>query len=278
MLIPYNEKLYACDLAELDADAMGRFFPYANLEEIVRNFKEPDNRSYNATFTYPEGGAIEYVRALLQQVPDAKLALGERLVSLDLDRRVATTTLRQLTYERVVSSAPLNRLLEMAAVPHDASAFTSNKVLIFNLGFDRKGWEGLHWVYVPERKFAFYRVGFYDNFFATQRMCMYVEIGLRTGEPVDVDAALSRVLGDLKASGIVADHALVAWHSVVLDPAYVHVTGRSHAEAARLRGELANRGVHSIGRYGGWKYCAIEDNIVEARALVAELEGTVAPL
>jgi hypothetical protein len=26
-----------------------------------------------------------------------------------------------------------------------------------------------------------------------------------------------------------------------------------------------------MGRYGGWTYCAIEDNIVEARALVASL-------
>jgi hypothetical protein len=26
--------------------------------------------------------------------------------------------------------------------------------------------------------------------------------------------------------------------------------------------------VHSIGRYGGWTYCSIEDNIVEARTLV----------
>jgi hypothetical protein len=32
---------------------------------------------------------------------------------------------------------------------------------------------------------------------------------------------------------------------------------------------LAEHGVHSIGRYGGWTYCSIEDNIVEARALVA---------
>lgn len=37
-LIPYNEKLYACDLNRLDVDAMGRFFPYADKEEIVRNF------------------------------------------------------------------------------------------------------------------------------------------------------------------------------------------------------------------------------------------------
>ena len=53
-LIPYNEKLYAVDLAELDRDAMGRFFPHADLTDIVRNMKAPDNASYNAAFTYPE--------------------------------------------------------------------------------------------------------------------------------------------------------------------------------------------------------------------------------
>jgi hypothetical protein len=30
---------------------------------------------------------------------------------------------------------------------------------------------------------------------------------------------------------------------------------------------LAVEDVHSIGRYGAWKYCSIEDNIVEARVL-----------
>jgi protoporphyrinogen oxidase len=83
-LIPYNEKLYACDLAELDVDAMGRFFPHADFKAIVRNFKYPDNASYNDTFTYPRGGAIEYVKALKQQVPDSGL-LGERLLSVDVD-------------------------------------------------------------------------------------------------------------------------------------------------------------------------------------------------
>jgi hypothetical protein len=58
---------------------------------------------------------------------------------------------------------------------------------------------------------------------------------------------------------------------VVLDPAYCHITRASLAETARLRAALAARGVHSIGRYGGWTYCSIEDNLVEARALAAEL-------
>jgi hypothetical protein len=58
---------------------------------------------------------------------------------------------------------------------------------------------------------------------------------------------------------------------VVLDPAYVHVTKRSVAEHRRLTSSLTAAGVYSLGRYGGWTYCAIEDNIVEARALVAGL-------
>jgi len=56
-----------------------------------------------------------------------------------------------------------------------------------------------------------------------------------------------------------------------MDPAYVHITQRSLAEVARTRVELQKHGVHSIGRYGGWTYCSIEDNIVEARTLVGQL-------
>ena len=47
---------------------------------------------------------------------------------------------------------------------------------------------------------------------------------------------------------------------------------RSVQEHARLAGALRHQGVHSIGRYGGWTYCSIEDNIVEARELVAGLD------
>src|SRR5690606_24131032 len=113
-LVPYNEKLYATDLATLDVDAMGRFFPYANVDEIIRNFRRPDNASYNATFTYPEGGAIQYVHALMQGVDASRVWLGERVERIDLDAKVAHTSRgRRVAFEHVVSSAPFPRLLEM---------------------------------------------------------------------------------------------------------------------------------------------------------------------
>ncbi len=268
-LIPYNEKLYATDLSTLDKDAMGRFFPHADLTDIVRNMKVADNASYNATFTYPEGGAIEYVKAIASAVRPDALALSEGVVASDRPAKVVTTTKRQIAFERLVSSAPFHRLLAMASVPHDDAMFSWNKVLVFNLGFDRKGPRDVHWMYFPDRSVSFYRVGFYDNIFDTDRLSLYVELGYAKDAIVDVNAARKAVLSDLARVGLVDDHRLVAEHSVTMDPAYVHITRQSMAEYVRLAGELRRAGIHSIGRYGAWTYCSIEDNIVEARELVA---------
>ena len=268
-LFPYNEKLYACDLATLDVDAMGRFFPYADLTDIVRNMKLADNASYNATFTYPEGGAIEYVRALEGAVRKDGISLGEGLVSVDLARKVATTTRREIRFDRLVSSAPFDRFAAICRLEHDPSTWHYNKVLVFNLGFDAKGYEKTNWVYYPSRETSFYRVGWYDNIFDTDRMSLYVEIGFPKDAKIDVAAMRERVLGDLRREGVVTTQRLVAEHSVVLDPAYVHITKKSLQAHAGLAAALRDRGVWSIGRYGGWTYCAIEDNIVEARALVS---------
>jgi protoporphyrinogen oxidase len=270
-LIPYNEKLYATDLGSLDKDAMGRFFPHADLTDIIRNMKVANNASYNATFTYPEGGAIEYVKAIASAVRPDAIALAEPALSIDLDERVLRTPKREIRFERLVSSAPFNRLLSIARVPHDESVYSWNKVLVFNLGFDRKGQSGVHWMYYPDREVVFYRVGFYDNIFDTDRLSVYVEIGFARDAIVDVPKIRQRVLADLEKTAVTNGHHLVAEHSVIMDPAYVHITRRSMAEHARLSAELRARGVHSIGRYGGWTYCSIEDNIVEARALVDRL-------
>ncbi len=273
-LVPYNEKLYATDLAALDVDAMGRFFPYADEDEILRNFTSPDNASYNSHFTYPEGGAIQYVHALASGVDPGRIALSEAVVSVDLKRKVATTTQREIGFEYLVSSAPFTKLLGLTGLPHDPSVYTWNKVLVFNLGFDRKGPEGIHWAYFPQRALSFYRVGFYDNIFGADRMSLYVELGYSKDAVIDdatVETMRARVLEDLARAGLVDGHRLVSWHSVVMDPAYVHVTSGSLRDVAAKKRILESRGVYSIGRYGSWTYCSIEDNVVEARALADTL-------
>jgi protoporphyrinogen oxidase len=238
----------------------------------VRGLAGQVDAGYNATFTYPEGGAIEYIRALARRVDAEKILLHEPLLEVDLRTKTARTSQRSIRFEYLVSSMPFPRLLELCRVPFDRAVYSHNKVLVFNLGFDAKGPRGTHWIYYPDRDISFYRVGFYDNIFDSPRMSLYVELGHASDAVLDaaaIQAAKQRVLSDLRRVGIVDGQELVAEHSVVLDPAYVHITRASVADVAQKKQLLSARGVYSAGRYGSWTYCSIEDNIVEARELAA---------
>ena len=273
-LVPYNEKLYATDLDRLDPDAMGRFFPTTSFKDVMASLDADATAAaadYNATFTYPRGGAVEYVNALLRDLVPGELRLNETITAIDLPTKTATTSAHTIRFDRLITSAPLPSTLAASSVDHDKSAFTGNRVLVFNLGFDSKGRSDAHWIYYADPKLPFYRVGFYDNIFSDNRMSLYVEIGLKPNDTVDVDAARAAVLVGLEAAGVITSQKLVSWHAVLMDPAYVHITAASLTETARARGVLDDNGVFSIGRYGGWTYCSIEDNLVEARALARRL-------
>jgi len=52
-----------------------------------------------------------------------------------------------------------------------------------------------------------------------------------------------------------------------MNPAYVHINTKSAKALNEYKQELSMKNVYSIGRYGSWTYCSIEDNIIEAKLL-----------
>lgn len=268
-VVPYNEKLYATDLDALDADCMGRFFPTVRFAEVIAAV-DVAGRGYNATFTWPDDGAITYIHALQRDLDPADLWLSERVVAVDLERRIVTTTKRRIACGAIVSSLPLPRLLALGtpSLDVDLAAFSWNRVLVFNLGFDRKGRDDVHWLYVARPDVPFYRVGFYDVIAGGDRMSLYLEVGLPASGAVDVDGLRATCVDGLRRLGIVTDHELVTQHHVLMDPAYVHLTPSGMAATSTALARLEGHGVHSVGRYGAWTYCSIEDNLRQARALV----------
>jgi len=273
-LIPYNEKLYACDLDSLDIDAMGRFFPYADKEDIILNFKNSDNASYNTYFTYPKGGAIEYVHSLFTRIDINKLSLNEKVLSIDTDKKILKTNKRELVYDNIISTIPFPQLLSICKIQYDKSIYSWNKVLVFNLGFNKKGEDKINnWIYFSNKDICFYRVGYYDNIFSDNRMSLYVELGFdKDIDNIDISDYMQKVLTDLKKVGIVSDQQLISWHHVIMDPAYVHITKASISDVEKQKKILTQKNVFSIGRYGSWQYCSIEDNMLEADNLVKKIQ------
>ncbi|MDM7861972.1 FAD-dependent oxidoreductase [Alteromonas sp. ASW11-36] len=275
-LLPYNEKLYACPMNRLDKDAMGRFFPYADPEEIVKNFKENNTESYNNVFVYPEFGAMEYVKAIAKDVPEEKIRMNTRVVGIDMASKTVTlNTGETLEFDNLISTMPLNRLLPLALPEHDLTPYSSNKVAVFNLGFDSGSEHNSHWIYFPDKSISFYRIGFYDNIFGSDRMSLYVEIGMPTDkQDFSEEELLSTVLEDLRKAGVITSQKLVSHHFLIMDPAYVHISKDSEAAKAVAMKRLNENSIYSIGRYGAWTYCSIEDNIIEAKQLVESLRAS----
>lgn len=266
-LIPYNEKLYACSLNTLDKDAMGRFFPYAEKEDIIRNFRKTDNSSYNGSFVYPCLGAITYVDSVASHLDKCNIRLKSEVDKIIPEsRKVILKSGEEICYDRLISTLPFPLLLEKLGVNYDKNIYTWNQVLVFNLGFDTKGKDTeSHWMYFPEEKYCFYRVGFYDNILNADRMSLYVEIGFDKSTHIYPNEWLGKVISDLIVAGIISEEqTLIDYESIIMNPAYVHINSRSIQDVRDKKEWLGQFGIYSIGRYGSWTYCSIEDNIKEA--------------
>ena len=275
-LKPYNEKLYAVDLTKLDKDAMGRFFPYADIKEIINNMKQNKVSSYNNTFMYPKKGAQVIIDVLKKDIDDDKILLNSVIQSINLEeKKVRLIDGTEISYEYLINSMPFDKFLKLTNNKEYidfSNKLTYNKVLVFNLGFNKKSkFNDHHWLYFPDKNINFYRVGFYDNILGADKLSMYIEIGYPKGSVItdkEINGQLRLTLDNLKKCGIIDDtFTLEAYESVVMDPAYVHIDAQNDLKVREIMKDLANKNVYSVGRYGAWTYCSMEDCMVEAKSL-----------
>ena len=278
-LKPYNEKLYAVDLTKLDVDAMGRFFPYADKEAIINNMKNNKFNSYNASFLYPKNGAASFINILYDELNKDKVLLNTSVVSLDLNNKLATLSNGEIVkYEYLINTMPLNNFLKLIG-GHDKllNEMSYNKVLVFNLGFDKSSplCKSEHWLYIPSKECNYYRVGFYNNILGEDKLSMYIAIGYNKDFKItddEVEKQLKLTLKNLRESGIISDDMnLVDHETIIMDPAYVHIETKTTEKIDRLKDEFSKMGIYTIGRYGAWIYNSMEDSMVKAKELAEKI-------
>ncbi|MBO5096612.1 MAG: FAD-dependent oxidoreductase [Bacilli bacterium] len=274
-LKPYNEKLYAVDLKELDVDAMGRFFPYADKEAIINNMRNSKVNSYNSSFLYPKNGAGSFIDILYSELDKEKVLLNTSVEELNLDEKIAILSSgEKVEYEYLINTIPLNNFLKLIGGHQELlDELSYNKVLVFNLGFDKASplCKNEHWLYIPNKECNYYRIGFYNNILRDEKLSMYIEIGYNKNDTITdemIKEQLDATLKNLRDSKIISkDMKLVDYVSLIMDPAYVHINSETTKKIDNLKEKFKTKNVYTIGRYGAWIYNSMEDSMLSAKEL-----------
>ena len=279
-LKPYNEKLYAVDLKELDVDAMGRFFPYANIKDIINNMKEHKVNSYNNTFLYPKNGAGSFINILYNEFNKENIILYTKITKIDIKSKTAyLSNGKSIKFEYLINTIPLNKFLLLFDDYNKLqNKLSYNKVLVFNLGFNKKSEKFIkeHWLYIPDKNISFYRCGFYNNILGQEKLSMYIEIGYNKNDIItkeEINKQLKLTLDNLLKLNIIDENTkLEEYVSIIMDPAYVHINTETTKEIDALKEELSKKNVYTIGRYGAWIYNSMEDSMLKSKELAEKLQ------
>ncbi len=282
-MIPYNEKLWGVHPREITAAWCSRFVPLPNLEQIVAGAvgAGPPEMGYNVSFVYPKQGGIEtFTRALTTRMAGGEVHTGATPDVIDYRKRVVTVGGEEIPYRAVVASIPLPELLRrMPGLPPDIEAHAARlrctTLRYLNVATRTRPPEDWHWIYVPERKYPFYRVGIFTNAMPSMapagQSSLYVELSDRA--PIrDHDAVTREVANALVETGglasaedvVFADPKEITYAYVVFDEHYYPATQAIFAF-------LEKHAIYPRGRYGAWTYNAMEDCVIAGREVAATI-------
>lgn len=273
-MLPYNEKLWGVPLRELTAAWCQRFVPQPTVEDVIAGAVGCNDRElgYNASFLYPQGGIGELPAALARAA--GPIELGRTPRAIDAERRRVIFDDEVVGYERLISTLPLDSL---GALLPDApgevrAAFARLRctgLYYLDVALSAPLRQDLHWVYVPEPRFPFYRLGCYSHFSPAMAppgaASLYVELADR--RPPDLDRLLPDLLAQLVEMRLIASTRDVRFVRLRhLAHAYVIFDHHHEQALAVLRPYLSSRGITSTGRYGTWTYASMEDALLDGRA------------
>lgn len=291
-MFPYNEKLWRRPLSRMTTEWQGRFVPKPTVSEVLYGALMDQKKyfGYNAAFRYPVRGGIQALPdALVARLKPGQVRTGAPALSVDLEARVAVVQgLGEVSFKRLVNTLPLTDFIDLSG-PWPAGVLAArrklrhNSVYNLNLGVSRAKISERHWVYFPERRYPFYRVGFSSNFSETNHprgsSSLYIEVSRRPEEEVDLPLLEKAVIRGLRSCGILRpSDRILAKLWIPIPCAYVVYDFERSPAVEAIFAQLRKLKTESIGRYGAWKYSFMEETILDGKCCAERILGRRVPM
>lgn len=285
--LPYNKKLWAVPLSEMETSWLGGRVPLPDLEEIIDGALSPVPKPMgpNARFGYPlRGGFQALMDGFLPHI-EGDIMLNTRVEAVSPSRRAVTLNDgRELLYDYLVSTMPLPVLVKLIgneapeAVKQAAAGLRHVSVRCVNLGVGRENLTDKHWIYYPEDT-VFHRIFVQGN---ASPHCnppggfgLTCEITYSEYKPLPASGQelIDRCIADCRKVGIFNDDDPV-WVANEVDMPYAYVV-YDHSRKQNvdtIREWLKTKNIVLSGRYSEWEYYNSDHAFLAGKNAAEEVE------
>jgi len=268
-LTPYNLKVWSYLLKDLSLDWVGDRIPTL---DTPGNGASPvvdgaDSFAWGADpkFRFPaQGGTGRIWREAAARLPQDRIRYRRQVKSIESSKKLVHTNLGTFPYEHLISSMPLDLLLEMLDEPvgvEQTEPLLHSSLHLAGVGIEGEPPESLRgksWIYFPEPSTPFHRACVFSSFSRghAPEGCWSLQFEISEsskkrlrGDPLrqSIDAAVG--LGLIPAEG-----KIISRFHRRIEHAYPTPSLARNAFLEKVQPQLAARGILSRGRFGGWKY------------------------
>lgn len=280
----YQEKIFAYNIHKISASWTGRFVPQTSLWQLIYGalFNTQEKVGYNAQFMYPKKGGINFLVTCVVSRIINKINTNFSVQSIDLkNKQVLFSNGHSEKYDILISTIPLKTTLTIMNEPTTMSLkscaykLLCNSVVNFNIGIARDNVSSKHWVYYPEQKYPFYRIGFSSNFSKEMapegHSSLYGEFSYLKKDPQKIQIALKNSLQATKKLFGIQEHEIITEKIIDIPYAYVLYTPWRDRYLPKILKTLEENAVYSIGRYGAWKYSSMQEAMLDGKTMAQQL-------
>jgi protoporphyrinogen oxidase len=267
----FNEfyKLYTLKYWRTEASEMGLGWLKGRLINVDKDniiaglFEKPQvSQAVFNTFKYPkEGGFESFFSHLYDDIP---IEVNHEVTSIDTENKIVYFLDKDpIQYSRLISSLPLTDLVRKIHPLREELISISEKLkylnlIQINLVLNQTSVPLLSdsdWFYIYDQDVDISRVSLLNNVSGSDgKTIIQAEIFRRNDESRDVQKLVDKGVKDLlKIFRSDSEDIVLAAHSLI-EYTYPVPLKNTDKEVNRLKDELRQLGIHTIGVYGNWDY------------------------
>lgn len=270
-MIPYNSKIWAYPLKEMETQWMEGKMPLPTKKEMLRSLllKDPSERKMpHSTFYYPLHGGIQTMIDAISQGLELRL----RSEIQKLERKDGKWVVNgEDTFDEVISTIPLPELAKAYELPTEiADAVADLKYNSLTTILCKCPETDISWLYVPEAKYRMHRIGYqsaltpYATPAGTGSGAVEI-IGSRFDVTPDFVSRPDLTPRELELSQVI-DTEFTQYAYVIHDLHY-----RKNTKAVRVYFESVPN-FHLLGRFATWNYKNMDLCMLDAFELEKALD------